>query len=158
MRLGEGGSSIEGVLSRALDPPAVQNVQRAMASLVEVHALTPSGDITPLGRILARLPVDVHLGILLLLGCHFGCADAALTIAALLSSKAIFVAPMGREQQSDAAKRVFATDRSDPLTLYRAYCAWREACFAGDHFAFCRRNYLSHVVLSQCEDMKHQVR
>lgn len=44
------GDSIETVLLQALDPPAVINVQRAIASLIEAKALTSSEEITPLGR------------------------------------------------------------------------------------------------------------
>lgn len=74
------GSSIEGVLLQALDPPLAVNVQRAIASLIEVKALTTLEEITPLGRHLAKLPMDVHLGKFLIMSCLFGCLDAALTI------------------------------------------------------------------------------
>lgn len=56
------GSNIADGLSKALDPPSPVNVARAVASLVEVKALTPNEDITPMGLLLSRLPVDVHLG------------------------------------------------------------------------------------------------
>jgi ATP-dependent RNA helicase DHX29 len=57
------GSTIAEALASALDPPAPLNVMRAVNSLVEVGALTSSDEsITPLGRLLSRLPVDVHLG------------------------------------------------------------------------------------------------
>lgn len=56
------GSSIADGLSKALDPPSSVNVARAVASLVEVKALTSNEDITPMGLLLSRLPVDVHLG------------------------------------------------------------------------------------------------
>lgn len=49
--------SIEQVLLQALDPPLSINIQRAVASLVEVKALTPSEDITQLGRHLVKLPL-----------------------------------------------------------------------------------------------------
>ncbi|KAL8795001.1 MAG: hypothetical protein Q9195_002449 [Heterodermia aff. obscurata] len=59
---------IEQTLSEALDPPSPKNVRRAIDSLIDVKALTPSEDLTPLGKQLAKLPVDVFLGKLILLG------------------------------------------------------------------------------------------
>lgn len=67
--------SIEAVFSKAFDPPSAANVQRAIAALQEVKALTLTEEITPLGRHLVKLPIDVHLGKMLLLACLFQCLD-----------------------------------------------------------------------------------
>jgi ATP-dependent RNA helicase DHX29 len=119
------GTSIEDVLSRALDPPSQINVQRAVQALVEVlvsllrfvkrcsfaigqvKALTPNQDITAMGRLLSKLPTDVHLGKFLLVATIFGCLDPALTIAAALNSKSPFVTPFGLEQEADKARGSF---------------------------------------------------
>jgi len=69
---------IEVVLLRAFDPPTQVNIQKAIHALQEAKALTMSEDITPLGRHLVKLPVDVHLGKLLLLGCLFRCIEPGL--------------------------------------------------------------------------------
>ena len=107
------GTSIEDVLLRALDPPSSTNIQRAIASLVEVKALTPSEEITPMGRLLSKLPMDVHLGKFLLVAALFRCLDPALTIAATLNSKSPFVTPFGFEGAADTAKRGFAVGQSE---------------------------------------------
>lgn len=121
------GSSIADGLSKALDPPSPVNVARAVASLVEVKALTSTEEITPMGLLLSRLPIDVHLGKFspsqhhfswiaqtsffsgkfLLLAALFKCLDPALTIAATLNSKSPFVVPFGREQEADTVKQSF---------------------------------------------------
>lgn len=106
------GGSIEEVLSKALDPPSAINIQRAVASLVEVKALTPNEEITAMGRMLSKLPMDVHLGKFLLTATLFKCLDPALTIAATLNSKSPFVTPFGFEAQADSAKRGFAVGMS----------------------------------------------
>lgn len=102
------GPTIESVLLQALDPPSPTNIQRAIASLVEVKALTVSEEITPMGRLLSKLPMDVHLGKFLLVAALFKCLDPALTIAATLNSKSPFVTPFGHENAADTAKRGFA--------------------------------------------------
>ncbi|KAJ7446519.1 P-loop containing nucleoside triphosphate hydrolase protein [Mycena galericulata] len=151
------GTSIEDVLSRALDPPVSINVQRAIAMLVEVGALTPLEEITPMGRLLSKLPTDVHLGKFLLTATLFRCLDAALTIAAALNSKSPFVSPFGFEQEADRAKLVFRTENSDFLTIHNAFASWRRAS-ATPNFVrkFCRVNYLSQQNLQQIEELRQQ--
>jgi ATP-dependent RNA helicase DHX29 len=98
---------IEQTLLEALDPPSSKNIRRAIDSLVDVKALTATEDLTPLGRQLARLPLDVFLGKLVLVGSIFQTLDAALTIAAILSSKSPFSAPMGARSQADVARLAY---------------------------------------------------
>jgi HrpA-like RNA helicase len=101
------GSSIEDVLSRALDPPAPVNIQRAVSALVEVGALTSTEEITPLGRLLSKMPTDVHLGKFLLVASVLRCLDPALTIAATLNSKSPFLVPFGKEDEAHRQKLSF---------------------------------------------------
>lgn len=75
--------------------------------MFQVRALTPTEDITSMGRLLSKLPTDVHLGKLLLIAVIFRCLDPALTIAAALSSKSPFVTPLGMEEEADRAKNSF---------------------------------------------------
>ncbi|KAJ7170010.1 P-loop containing nucleoside triphosphate hydrolase protein [Mycena filopes] len=149
------GTTIEDVLSRALDPPVAINVQRAIAMLVEVGALTSSEEITPMGRLLSKLPTDVHLGKFLLTATLFRCLDPALTIAAALNSKSPFLSPFGHEHEADRAKLAFRTENSDFLTIHNAFASFRRAnpSFARD---FCRINYLSHQNLQQIEELRQQ--
>ncbi|KAI9878287.1 MAG: hypothetical protein M1830_001344 [Pleopsidium flavum] len=98
---------IEQTLLDALDPPLSKNIRRAIDALVDVKALTAAEELTPLGRQLARLPLDVFLGKLVLLGSIFNCLDVTLTIAAILSSKSPFSAPMGARSQADLVRLAF---------------------------------------------------
>lgn len=61
-----------------------------------------------MGRLLSKLPTDVHLGKFLLIAALFRCLDSALTIAAALNLKSPFVTPFGHEEKADAAKNSFA--------------------------------------------------
>lgn len=60
----------------------------------QVKALTPNEEITPLGRHLVKLPMDVHMGKLLILGCLFRCLSPALTVAVELELH-IYINPVG---------------------------------------------------------------
>ncbi|KAI0932374.1 hypothetical protein AcW2_001025 [Taiwanofungus camphoratus] len=150
------GSSIEDVLSRALDPPLSMNIQRAVSALVEVRALTPSEEITPMGRLLSKLPTDVHLGKFILVATLFRCLDPALTIAATLNSKSPFISPLGFEREADLAKLSFRVENSDFLTIHNAFSSWRRACANGVARKFCKDSYLSFQNLQQIEELRQQ--
>ena len=65
-----------------------------------------------MGRLLSKLPTDVHLGKFLLIATLFRCLDPALTIAAALNSKSPFVSPFGFEQEAERAKHSFRVGKS----------------------------------------------
>lgn len=150
------GNSIGDALCQALDPPPPVNVMRAVSALVEVGALTTTEEITPLGRRLARIPLDVHMGKFLLIATLFKSLDAALTIAAALNSKSPFLTPFGREAEADAAKASFKVGHSDFLTIANAFNCWRRSVKQNHHFVFCRKSFLSHQALQQIEELRQQ--
>jgi HrpA-like RNA helicase len=85
-----------------MDPPSASAVQSALDTLVAISALSadhPDLPLTPLGAHLARLPVDPHLGKMLIYASVFGCLDPVLTIAACLSYKSPFSSSIDRRSQ-----------------------------------------------------------
>uniref|UniRef100_A0A3P8UNC6 ATP-dependent RNA helicase TDRD9 n=1 Tax=Cynoglossus semilaevis TaxID=244447 RepID=A0A3P8UNC6_CYNSE len=90
------------LLSSALSPPNIYDIVRTVLQLKMIGALSAKcggtagnedGDLTFLGRVLARLPVDLHLGKMIVLGHVFGCLDECLIIAASNSLKSFFAIP-----------------------------------------------------------------
>lgn len=149
---------IEETLGQALDAPSAKNIRRAIDALVDVRALTAAEDLTSLGHQLARLPLDVFLGKLILQGTIFKCLDMAITVAAILSSKSPFTAPFGQRTQADQARKAFKRADSDLLTVYNAYLGWKKVCQTNGHdFQYCKKNYLSSQTLSNIEDLKGQL-
>lgn len=149
---------IEETLGEALDAPSAKNIRRAIDALVDVRALTNTEELTPLGHQLARLPLDVFLGKLILQGTIFKCLDMAITVAAILSSKSPFTAPFGQRNQADMARKAFRRGDSDLLTVYNAYLGWRKVCqTANNDFQYCKKNFLSPQTLSNIEDLKGQL-
>ncbi|KAF9103570.1 ATP-dependent RNA helicase dhx29 [Mortierella sp. GBA35] len=149
---------IADVLGRALDAPPLKAIENAIQALQDVRALTTTQELTPLGIHLCNLPVDVHIGKMILFGSIFKCLDPVLTVAAMLSFKSPFVTPFGAEDEADAAKARFKLADSDMLTWYNAYLGWRQAYQAKPNgiYDYCRKNFLSHQNLSMIEDMKKQ--
>ncbi|KAI1136284.1 P-loop containing nucleoside triphosphate hydrolase protein [Hypoxylon sp. FL0543] len=149
---------IEETLGEALDPPSAKNIRRAIDALIDVRALTNTEELTPLGYQLARLPLDVFLGKLILQGTVFKCLDMAITVAAILSSKSPFTAPFGQRNQADQARKAFRRGDSDLLTVYNAYLGWKKVCQTSNNdFQYCKKNFLSPQTLSNIEDLKGQL-
>lgn len=149
---------IEETLGEALDAPSAKNMRRAIDALIDVRALTNTEELTPLGHQLARLPLDVFLGKLILQGTIFKCLDMAITVAAILSSKSPFTAPFGQRSQADQARKAFKRGDSDLLTVYNAYLGWKKVCQTSNgDFQYCKKNFLSQQTLSNIEDLKGQL-
>ncbi|KAG2222294.1 hypothetical protein INT45_006973 [Circinella minor] len=158
---------IKGVLDSAIDAPSSDLVDNAIQTLKEVQALSidDSQTLTSLGAHLANLPVDVHIGKMILFGALFRCLDPVLTIAAALSFKSPFVRPFGKETEADVARAKFRYADSDFWTIFRAYDTWRaqlqkllqqKSGWRRKIRDFCQKNYLSHDNLEMIEDMKRQ--
>ncbi|NXH38339.1 TDRD9 helicase, partial [Dicaeum eximium] len=90
------------LLATALSPPSVGDIERTIVQLKELGALTThvqteenlhDGELTFLGMVLTQLPVDLHLGKLIVLGHVFGCLEECLIIAAALSLRSFFAVP-----------------------------------------------------------------
>ena len=147
------------VCARLVEPPAPQAVQRAVEELVFLEAMTinkntKAEELTALGVHLSALPVDCRIGKLILLGAMFGVTDDALTIAATLSYRNPFQAPMAKREEADRAKMTFATAQSDHLTVLNAY---KQVDAMGHaRYDFCRENFLSIKTLQTIAGLKRQ--
>lgn len=88
--------------------------------------LYASAVLTPLGHHLSRLPVDPHVGKMLIYGCILGCLDPILTVAATCAYKSPFAAAFGARAAVDAARAKLAgpAPRSDLLLAVAAFKTW----------------------------------
>ncbi|XP_050752878.1 ATP-dependent RNA helicase TDRD9 isoform X2 [Gymnogyps californianus] len=125
------------LLATALSPPSVGDIERTILQLKELGALTTcvqteenphDGELTFLGRVLAQLPVDLHLGKLIVLGHVFGCLEECLIIAAALSLRNFFAVPFKQHVDGYRNKLFFAgNSKSDCIAIVNAFKAW-QAC------------------------------
>ncbi|XP_069856184.1 ATP-dependent DNA/RNA helicase DHX36 [Dipodomys merriami] len=146
-------------LSRLMDPPSSEAVLLSIKHLMELNALDKQEELTPLGVHLARLPVEPHIGKMILFGALFCCLDPVLTIAASLSFKDPFVIPLGKEKIADARRKELAKEtRSDHLTVVNAFEGWEEARRRGFRYEkdYCWEYFLSSNTLQMLHDMKGQ--
>ncbi|KOB65008.1 putative ATP-dependent RNA helicase, partial [Operophtera brumata] len=75
------------ILALALDPPDMSNIHRTLLVLKEIGALKKmmddewvpnDGEITYLGRVMAKLPLDVKVSKLIMLGYIYGCLEESI--------------------------------------------------------------------------------
>ncbi|KAK3811164.1 MAG: P-loop containing nucleoside triphosphate hydrolase protein [Benniella sp.] len=123
----DSSTKIANVLAEAIQPPDQLSVSDALTQLTSLGALDRDENLTPLGRVLATLPVEPSFGRCLILSCVFRCLDPVLTLCASLGTKDVFVSPMSKKEQADGAKMKWAKDlNSDHLAMMNAYNAWND--------------------------------
>lgn len=90
------------------------------------------GDITVLGEIIARLPIDTRLAKLVIFGYLFDVLEECIIIAAGLSSKSIFSFPFESKLQAFANKLLWSNHSfSDCLAVLNAYKVWKDKVVTG---------------------------
>ncbi|XP_014241790.1 ATP-dependent RNA helicase DHX36-like [Cimex lectularius] len=146
-------------LAKVMDPPNPDAVELSLELLTSMNALDEDEKLTPLGFHLANLPVDPHTGKMILLASMFSCIDTMYSIAASLSFKDAYYIPMGREEDVYNIKKNFDSgQKSDHLSMAKVIHLWenekRSSWESAKHF--CYRNFLSHNILEQLQELKFQ--
>uniref|UniRef100_W5KNU3 RNA helicase n=1 Tax=Astyanax mexicanus TaxID=7994 RepID=W5KNU3_ASTMX len=142
--------SIAEFLSKAPEPPHLMTVKNAVQMLKTIDAMDPWEDLTELGYHLADLPVEPHLGKMVLCAVVLKCLDPILTIACTLAYRDPFVLPAQASQKRAAMlcrKRFAANTFSDHMALLRAFQAWQKARADGWERSFCENNFLSQATM-----------
>ncbi|KAL0365014.1 UNVERIFIED_CONTAM: DExH-box ATP-dependent RNA helicase DExH7, chloroplastic [Sesamum angustifolium] len=157
---------------QALEPPREEAIASAVSSLYEVGAIEGNEELTPLGYHLAKLPVDVLIGKMMVYGAIFGCLSPILTISAFLSYKSPFVYPKDERENVERAKLALLADKigdstvaadgsrqSDHLVMMVAYQKWDKILSVHGLKAaqkFCSSHFLSSSVMYMIRDMRIQ--
>lgn len=119
-------------LAAAIEPPSPAAVDTALENLVSLGALTEEEDLTPLGRVLASLPVHPSLGKMIVLGIIFRCLDPMITLGAAASQRPLFINPLSERSTIDRIRKQFAgPSGSDHIMLLRAFDKARQATARG---------------------------
>ena len=153
-----------------VDAPDSRAIRDGINLLVEIGALralensqsSQSGfELTPIGRDLARLPIDPRLGRMLLAGKDAGCASEILVIVAALSIQDVRERPLDHQESADTAHARFTDPHSDFLTylnLWR-YLHIQQRDLSGTAFRrMCRAEFIHYLRFREWRDIAHQLR
>lgn len=144
-----GVADVQSFLGSALTPPATLAVDGALRLLERMGALRPDGALTALGKHMAMIPADLRCSKLMVYGATFGCLDATVAIASIVTTRSPFAAPAEQREAMKAARAGFSgvPVAGDLVADLRAYERWAELrCSLGirELRRWCDENYLSH--------------
>ncbi|KXN88875.1 hypothetical protein AN958_06745 [Leucoagaricus sp. SymC.cos] len=144
------------LLGKVIEPPDSATVDRAQSNLQELGAIDVLNNLTPLGRHIAMLPLDVRLAKMLILGTVFHCLSPALSVVALLSSKPLFTSPEKMRNEATRARKKFAVDNSDLLTDLEAFNQCQKLRGQGKFKLFCKENFISTTMLQEISTLRRE--
>lgn len=160
-----------------ITPPPSELMVRGLELLYSLGALDEYARLTkPLGARMAEMPLDPMTakivspfrsqptktqkvktnGIQLLNSIEFGCTEQILNIAAMTSVQNVFVSHEGEKKPAESAKRKFAVEEGDHLTLLNVYQAFTTK--GQKSSKWCRDNYLNFKALSRAVSVRAQLK
>ncbi len=147
-----------------IDPPEARAVNNGYRLLHELGAIEPDVGgkrrLTGLGQRLARLPVDVRLGRMLLTADTERSLTEVSIIVAVLAVQDPRERPLEAQAAADEAHQVFVDPRSDFLSLLALWRAYqdRKRHLSGNKLRqWCRGQFLAFMRLREWEDIHHQL-
>ncbi|WP_459711948.1 ATP-dependent RNA helicase HrpA [Paraburkholderia sp. 2C] len=144
-----------------IEPPPGRAIADGYQLLNELGAVDDDNALTPLGRELARLPLDPRVGRMILAARDQQALREVLIIASALSVQDPRDRPIEAQEQADQAHRRFADERSEFLQWPKIW-AWFDEAIAHKKSNrqladACRANFLSHVRLREWRDVHSQL-
>ncbi|WP_259658703.1 ATP-dependent RNA helicase HrpA, partial [Burkholderia pseudomallei] len=144
-----------------IEPPQGRAIADGYQLLNELGAVDDENALTPLGRELARLPLDPRVGRMILAARDQQALREVLVIASALSVQDPRERPVDAQEQADQAHRRFADERSEFLQWLRIW-AWFEEAVAHKKsnrqlVDACRQHFLSHLRLREWRDVHSQL-
>lgn len=143
-----------------IDPPDERRVKDGLRQLTELGALGSNGELTALGRDLARLPVEPAVGRMILAASREACLTEVLVIAAALSLRDPRERPADSAGAADARHARFGHERSDflgYLRLWRIYRAETADLSQSALRRYCQENFLSRSRMREWQDIHREL-
>ncbi|MEX0876678.1 MAG: ATP-dependent RNA helicase HrpA, partial [Phycisphaerales bacterium] len=104
-----------------LDPPEHRQWRDGFETLRELGGIEEDGRLTPMGRTMARLPVDPRIARMVIAANEEKCLHDVLIIAAALSAQDPRVRPHEKRDAADQAHAQFAVEGSDFLSYLKIW-------------------------------------
>jgi len=166
-------SSLAGVILRMLalklgdvaefpfvEAPSERAIGDGYRRLAEIGAIDADRKLTTLGRTIARLPIDVALGRMLVEAEQRGALRELLVLASFLSIQDPRERPADARQAADQAHAVFADPKSDfagVLKLWTAYTTAHEELTQSKLRDWCQTHFLSFLRMREWRELHRQL-
>jgi len=143
-----------------IEPPDGKAISDGFNLLQELSAVNRENQLTPLGRQLARLPIDPRLGRMLLEAAQQGSLAEVLIVASALSVQDVRERPADRQQAADQAHAQWKDPDSDfaaLINLWRGFEEKRQELGSNPLRTWCRKNFLNYLRLREWRDAHRQL-
>jgi ATP-dependent helicase HrpA len=144
-----------------LDPPPTKAIHDGYQLLHELGAVTETQALTPIGRELAKMPLDPRIARMIVAARDEGCLREVLIIAAALTVRDPRERPQEKQGTADAAHRKFADEKSEFLSWLKLW-QWYENAL--EHrksrrklVQACHDNFLSALRMREWHDIHTQL-
>ena len=144
-----------------IEPPLGRAIADGYQLLQELGAIDDDNQLTPLGRQLARLPLDPRVGRMILAGRDNAALSEVLIIASALSVQDPRDRPLDAQDAADNAHKKFADEKSEFLSYLKIWKWFEEAI---EHkksnrqlMETCRASFLSQLRLREWRDVHSQL-
>ncbi len=146
-----------------IDRPDERLVHDGYDTLLEIGAVDDRGEICPIGRELARLPIDPRIGRMILAARENSGASVlgdVLVIAAALSVQDPRERPVSKAEQADAAHEQFRDPQSDFMGWLKLWGAWQvqqENLSSSKLRKWCKDSFLNFMRMREWQDVWRQL-
>lgn len=140
-----------------LTPPPAELIIRALELLYSLGALDEYAKLTkPLGTRMAEIALDPMLAKCLLSSPNFNCLGEMLTIAAMTSLQGNVWFSHDSKKQEETARRKFAVEEGDHLTLLNVYQAF--VTKGKKDSKWCQQHYLNFKSMTRAVSIRNQLK
>ena len=141
-----------------LTPPPAELIIRALELLYSLGAVDDYAKLTrPLGIRMAELSVEPMMAKVLLSAPAMGCLSEILSIAAMTSLQgAVWFHHDGEKKATDSARRKFAAEEGDHLTLLNVYQAF--VTKGRKDSKWCHENYINYKSMARAVSVRAQLK
>ena len=143
-----------------VEPPEQRLVNDGYKLLEELGAVNADRRLTPLGKRLARLPVDPRIGRMILAGEDERSLTEVLIIAAALSVPDPRERPLEAQQAADEKHNAFADEHSDFISLLNLWQRYHEQAHALSNNKlrqWCREQFVAYLRMREWRDIHNQL-
>ncbi len=128
--------------------------------LLELNAVDGKRKLTPLGRQLARFPVDPRFARMLIAAKAESCLSEVLTIVSALSVQDPRERPMNKQQAADEQHAEFNHEKSDFLAIVNLweFCRVQSERLSSNQFRkMCKQRFISYMRVREWRDIRRQL-
>ncbi|MFC3714959.1 ATP-dependent RNA helicase HrpA [Luteimonas soli] len=144
-----------------IDPPDPRAIADGWQQLAELGAVDDRRRLTPTGRTMAKLPVDVKLARMLVAAQAHGCLHEMLAIASFLGIQDPRERPADQRAAADTAHAQFRDPRSEFVGILRLWDAYRTAHEDMTQLQlrkWCDRNFLGFLRMREWRELHRQLK